>query len=64
MAFLGSSYDLVSREDRSGGFCPFSDTNVQFRIETDLFQATLSAVSTMFLSTYGSVEDGISVAPL
>jgi hypothetical protein len=36
-----------------------SDTNVRFRIETRLFQATPSALSTMFLNTCRFVEDGI-----
>jgi Peptidase family M23 len=49
---------------RRSGSCPFSDTNVQFRTETRLFQATPSALSTIFLNTCRFVEDGISVAIL
>ena len=55
---------LAKRSAWSGGGCPFSDTNVQFRIGQRLFQSTPSALSAMFLNTYRSADDGISVATL
>src|SRR5229473_205534 len=45
-------------------FCPFSDTTLRFRTMRRLCLSLPSQLSTMFLYTYGSAEDGISVALL